>query len=520
VSFESSTYETLDKSALISRIVDVESLLAAREAELEKLQLHIINSNKKLYGSKTEKLSSSAQALLNFELPPVVEKTEEEVIEVPSHKRVIARGRKPLPENLAREQIIYEPEQTHCQCCSAELVTIGQEVTEELEKIPAQLKVIEHIRVKKACSKCKGAKVLIPQLPATLFPLEKARPGPGLLADIIVSKYVDHLPLHRQEGIFARHGIVLRRQRLSDWEVGVVELIDPLYAALKTELLKQLYIHADETTLKVQDNVEEGKCHTGYLWGLHAPPIFGPPDSAGEPSLLRGALVWFHYNKSRSGDIPNQILKDYQGAVHTDAYAGYNQIYLPDRCLRVACLAHIRRKFLESQKIASKEVTKILTMIAQLYKLEGNLKTPEQRLAIRQVKSIQIVAELFEFLKATKVRTLPKSDFMKALNYALNQEAEVLRIFENGNFDLDNNAIERQMRPVAIGRKNYMFAGSHEGAHRAAVLYSLLNTCKLNKVNPWEWLRDVLIRIASDKSVKPIDLLPHNWKIKNSEIKN
>ena len=506
MSFESSTYETLDKPALIGRITDLEQ-------EVEKLQLHIVNTNKKLYGSKTEKLSSSTQALLDFEVPlSVVDNSEKEVIEVPSHKRVITRGRKPLPDNLPREQIIYEPEQTHCQCCSAELVAIGQEVTEELEKIPAQLKVIEHIRIKKACNKCKGAKVLIPQLPATLFPLEKARPGPGLLADIIISKYVDHLPLHRQEGIFARHGIQIRRQRMCDWVAGVVQLINPLYVALLEEIFKQSYLHADETTLKVQDNMKEGQCHTGYLWGLHAPPIFGPPDSTADPSLLRGALVWFHYDKSRSGDVPNQILKDYQGAVHTDAYAGYNQIYLPDRCERVACLAHIRRKFLESQKIAGKEVTKILTMIAQLYKLESNLKSPEQRLAIRQAKSVQIVAELFEFLKTTKVRTLPKSDFMKALNYALNQEAEVLRIFENGNFDLDNNAIERQMRPVAIGRKNYMFAGSHEGAHSAAVLYSLLNTCKLNKVNPWAWLKDVIIRIGSDKSVKPADLLPHNWK--------
>lgn len=497
MSLESSNYETLDKSALISRIVDVEQLLAEREAEIEKLQLHIVNSNKKLYGSKTEKLSSSTQALLDFEVPlSIVGNSEEEVIEVPSHKRVITRGRKPLPDNLPREQIIYEPEQTHCQCCSAELVTIGQELTEELEKIPAQLKVIEHIRIKKACNKCKGAKVLIAQLPATLFPLEKARPGPGLLADIIVSKYVDHLPLHRQEAIFARHGIQIRRQRMCDWIAGVVELVEPLYVALNTEILKQPYIHADETTLKVQDNMKEGQCHTGYLWGLHGPPN----------------LVWFHYDESRSGDVPNEILKNYQGAVHTDAYAGYNQIYLPDRCVRVACLAHIRRKFLESQKIAGKEVTKILTLISQLYRLESNMKTPEQRLVIRQTKSVQIVAELFEFLKATKVRTLPKSDFMKALNYALNQEAEVLRIFESGDFDLDNNAIERQMRPVAIGRKNYMFAGSHQGARNAAVLYSLLNTCKLNKVNPWQWLRDVLIRIGSDNSVKPVDLLPQNWK--------
>lgn len=497
-------YETLEKPALISRIVDLEH-------EVEKLQLHISNANKKLYGKKTEKLSSE-QLHLSFEVPVVaVEPLPEKEVVVEAYKRTIKRGRKPLPGDLPREQIIYEPEQTHCACCNQELVAIGEIKTEELEKIPAQLKVIEHIRIKKACVCCKEARVLVASLPATVFPLEKARPGPGLLADIVVSKYVDHLPLHRQEEMFARLGIELRRQRMCDWVAGITELLTPLYRALKIEITKLPYIHADETTLKVQDGKVPGKCHTGYLWGLHAPPQWSEePDKP--PALLQGALVWFHYDQSRAGSVPKDILQEFSGAVHTDAYAGYNQIYLPDRCVRVACLAHIRRAFLEVKDIAGKETTKALTLISQLYKFENDCKTSRARFQVRQSKSIKIVDEIFEFLKATAQRTLPKSPLMKALNYALNQEAEVRRILESGIYDLDNNAIERQMRPVAIGRKNYMFAGSHDGAHRAAVLYSLLNTCKLNKVNPWEWLKDVLVRVSSDKSVKPVDLLPHRWR--------
>ena len=482
-------YEDLNKPELISLLLD-------SEREIEKLRNHINNANKKLYGAKSEKLSTE-QIKFSFNLPelPKQESLEEEVI-VERHTRTVRRGRKPLPSDLPREEIVYEPEATHCPCCNKELVKIGEERSEELEKIPAQLKVIVHIRVKKACPGCKGAGVLVPPLPATVFPLERARPGPGLLADIVVSKYVDHLPLHRQEAMYARLGIELRRQRMCDWVAGIVNLLMPLYDALKAEILLLPYIHADETTLKVQDGAKPGKCHTGYLWGLHGPPN----------------LVWFHYDESRAGSVPREILNGYTGAVHTDAYAGYNQIYLPDRCVRVACLAHIRRAFIEVQKTAGKEVARILTLIAQIYKLESHIKSPDQRLAVRQERSKKIADQLFEFISATATRTLPKSDLMKALNYALNQKDAVLRIFERGEFDLDNNAIERQMRPVAIGRKNYMFAGSHDGAHRAAVLYSLLNTCKLNKVNPWEWMRDVLVRVSSDSSVSAADLLPQHWR--------
>lgn len=488
----------LPAEKIIAENESIRTLLSTKDREIEKLQNAILNANKKTFGSKSEKLSTEQIKFSFNQLPePKQESLEKEII-VEKHTRVVKKGRNPLPDDLPREEIIYEPEDTHCSCCNHELVKIGEERSSELEKIPAQLKVIEHVRIKKACPACKGAGVLVPPLPPTAFPLERARPGAGLLADIIVSKYVDHLPLHRQEDIYRRLGIELPRQRMCDWVAGVTELLMPIYTALKKEILSLSYIQADETTLKVQDNKIEGKCHTGYLWGLHGPP----------------SLVWFHYAETRSGKVIEEILEGFKGSVQTDFYAGYNQVFVPETCNRVACLAHVRRKFIEVQKTAGKECARILKYIADLYRLEKSVRTDEERGILRHTKSAKIMNDLFDYLHELNQRTLPQSLLAKAIKYTLNQEKEIRYILESPVFELDNNGIERQIRPVAIGRKNYMFAGSHDGAKRAAVLYSLLNTCKLNKVNPWEWLRDVMLRVSSDKSVTAADLLPHHWKIR------
>lgn len=473
------------------------TFLLERDREIEKLHNHIRNTNKKIFGSKSEKLSSD-QIQFSFEaqpLPPEQQLLEQEIV-VEKHTRTVRRGRKALPADLPREEVIYEPEARLCPCCNSELVTIGEERSEELEKVPAELKVIVHVRVKKACPSCKSAGVLTPPLPPAVFPLERARPGAGLLADIIVSKYVDHLPLHRQEEMYRRIGIELPRQRMCDWIGGVVDLVAPLYLALRNEILGFPYIQADETTIKIQDREKKETCHTGYFWGL-----LGPPN-----------LVWFHYAPSRAGEVPKEILKDFKGTVQTDAYAGYNPVFIPDSCQRIACLAHVRRKFIEVQETAQRECARILKFIADLYRIENSIRDPVKRLEVREARGKKPLAELFIYLHALHARTLPKSELAKALRYTLDQEIEIRRIFENGSFELDNNQIERQMRPVAIGRKNYLFAGSHDGARRAAALYSLLNTCKLNKVNPWQWLSDVLRRISSDRTVTAAQLLPHRWR--------
>jgi transposase len=498
VTHESYSQLRTEPDKLIQLVVERDHALAERDREIVKLQNIIRLANQRTYGPKTEKLSA-AQLALSFELPPVQPELplKAEVV-VEKHTRTIRRGRKALPDNLPREEVVYLPEETHCSCCNAELVQIGEHRTQELEKVPAQLKVIEHVRPKMACSKCKGAKVLVAPLPAGVFPIEGARPGPGLLADIAVSKYVDAIPLHRQEQMFARIGIELSRKRMCDWIEGIVELLMPLYLALKREILEHPYIQADETTLKVQDGAKPNVCHTGYLWGIH-----GPPRS-----------ILYHYAEGRAGDVPKELLDGYQGVVQTDAYAGYNKVFVPEGCQRLACLAHIRREFIECQSSAGQECGRILKLFADVYRGEVNARTPEERLAVRQARTRRLLEELFVFLKVCMLKTLPKSPLAKALSYAIKQEVEVMRIMDSGAYELDNNSIERQMKYIAIGRKNYYFAGSHEGARRAAVLYSLLGTCRLNKVNPWEWLSDVLVRVNVRSDDTAISLLPMNWKKK------
>lgn len=522
-----SAEDIISKNESIRAIIsEKDKKLSKYEREIEKLQSIIVNANRRQYGSKSEKLKlekedskfEQGKFVFSKEEPKkeVQEPKEQEEIVVESYTRKVTKGRKPLSPNLPREEIVYEPEATHCLCCKHELVKIGEERSEELEKIPAQLKVIEHVRIKKACPKCKGNKVLVPPLPASVFVFEKARPGAGLVADILVSKYLDALPLYRQEQMYLRLGIELPRQRMCDWvQMSAERLLTPIYKALKEEILTKSYIQADETTIKVQDNVIPGKCHQGYMWGLHAPPLRIEPDIPQEKPKFTPALVWFCYDESRSSDVPKRLLEGYTGSIHTDAYAGYSEIFIPDTCSRVACLAHVRRKFIEIQKTANTECTKVLKQIAELYRLENSFKTTEERFTLRQTKSKQKLDDLFSYLKELQTKTLPEALLMKAINYTLRQEKEIYRILNNADFHLDNNSIERQMKPIAIGRKNYLFAGSHKAAQNSAIIYSLLLTCKLNNINPWEWLKDILIRVSSDNTVKARDLLPHRWNKKS-----
>lgn len=252
------------------------------------------------------------------------------------------------------------------------------------------------------------------------------------------------------------------------WMEGIASLLVPLHMALKRELLTAPYIQADETMLKVQDGVKLNACHTGYLCGLHGPP----------------KIIWYHYAEGRSGDVPKELLDGHRGVVQTDAYAGYNEVFVPAGCERLACLAHIRRKFIEAQSSASSECARILKVISEVYRGETGARTADARCAVRQARTRPLLEELFVFLKACMLKSLPKSPFAQALSYAIKQEAEVMRLMGSGEYELDNNAIERQMKYIAIGRKNYYFAGSYDGARRAAVLYSLLGTCRFNKVNP------------------------------------
>jgi hypothetical protein len=285
---------------------------------------------------------------------------------------------------------------------------------------------------------------------------------------------------------------------MCEWLGTLAEIMHPLYKTIKRELLIQRYLQADETTVKIQDGKEPGKCHTGYFWGLHGPPPLN--------------LVYFHYADSRAGQVPKAILSDYKGVLQTDLYAGYNQVYVPEHTIRAGCWAHVRRKFLSIQKLAEKDVQGALRLIAELYHAESTKREPQAILAARKKYSARALERLHLHLSNWSARTLPNSDVQKVLQYALGQWEALSLFLTNPAIALDNNLIENQMRPIALGRKNWLFAGSHQGAMRAAIFFSLINSCRLNKLNTWNYFNDVLPKIAANSSGDVSHLLPNRWR--------
>ncbi|MBX7143435.1 MAG: IS66 family transposase [Oligoflexia bacterium] len=477
----------------------VSRLLVEKDREILKLQQHLLNANKVRFGTKSEKLSTEEQQKL-FPVTELEEPAQEVLptIVVPEHTRK-KRTRRQLPADTLVTRIVHPPAATQCSCCGGELTQIREETTKILEYVPARFELQEHVRPVMACNHCKESAPVTTKLPAGVQLIDRCPAGVGLLSYILLSKYQDHLPLHRLEGIFARLGFELPRSRMCDWLAKLAEVLQPLHLAAKLELLKQHYLQADETTVKIQDGETEGKCHTGYFWGVLGPPPLN--------------LVYFHYADSRAGEVPKALLSDFRGTLQTDLYAGYNQVYVPEQSVRAGCWAHVRRKFLEIQKLAPKaDVNKTLELIARLYRAEPEGKPPDAAAAARKRHAAPILEKLQEHLLAWSARTLPSSEVQKAIHYALSQW-DALSLFVNDSaIRLDNNLIENQMRPIALGRKNWLFAGSHEGAMRAAIFFSIINSCRLNKVNTWHYFNDVLPRIQSTPRDQMAQLLPHRWK--------
>lgn len=493
------TVSILEYQALKSDYCSLQTKYESAQRELEKLANQIRLANRKQFGSKADQISPHQLELGGVAAGAIaLERKEEAPVSVKSHTRVISRGRKPLPEDLPRKYIEHQPAEQECSCCGSALVEIGREETEVIEYIPASVEIHVHQRVKKACAKCAKHGVAQGEIPEYAQPLPKCRPGAGLLSHIIVSKFRDALPYHRQSEMFARLGIEIARQRMSDWTIEVAILVTPVYEELLRVILESDYVQADETTLKVQDRNVINNIITGYLWGVLQP---------------RQLLVWYKYAPTRAGHVPEEIFAGYEGAVQTDLYAGYNKIYLPEQVNRLACFAHIRRKFIESVSFAPYECNQIVQIIKEIYKQERKLPgdSAKEILAHRQAHSLPLLSKLHGKLIATQASLLPKNGAQDAITYALKQWREVERIFESGYYELDNNAIERQMKPIAIGRKNYLFAGSDDGAKAAAILYSLLNSCALHKVNPYQYLKDIITQCAvGSESLR--NLLPDRWK--------
>jgi transposase len=482
-----------DPDALLS-IIDNQS------REIERLQVFVANINRKMFVKKSERQipASEQEELFTFEQVPPKSEPSDEKVTVPEHTRKKPSGRKPLSAELPRRRIEYLPENMTCAQCGGQLEPFGDEITEELEYIPAHFEVIEHAKIKCACPRCKQG-VSIGKLPRSVQPLPGARPGAGLLTAITINKYIDHQPLARQEQMFARQGIIIARQRMCDWLAGEYEYLVVLWRLLKKETLSFSYVQADETYIKVHEVETPGQFVQGYFWAVHAPP---------------GKLAFFEYHDTRASEAAALVLKDYKGRVQTDAYAGYNPVLLPEKVERIACMAHIRRRFKENEALAPPECNLVVKQIAKLYAFETEWKelTPERRVEARTKYARPELEKLFRIIGEIQARLLPRHALHEAaLNYAVNQREAMFRYLENGLYQIDNNAIERQIRPIALGRKNYLFAGSHDGARRAAVFYSLFATCKLNKINPQTWLTHVLKTMPGLPVARYGELLPHRW---------
>lgn len=406
-------------------------------------------------------------------------------------KPLVHPGRMKLPEHLRREEIIIEPAGD-----MAGLRKMGEEITEVLEWEPGELFVKKYVRNKYSRPGNEG--VLIGKLPSR--PLEKAMAGAGLLAQIVIDKYVDHLPLYRQMQRFERSSVKLPYSTLTDWVSSTCKLIEPLYEALKKEVLKSAYLHADETPIKVLDKDKKGQTHRGYYWVY-------------QNSIHK--LVLFDYQQGRGREGPVNVLEQFRGYLQTDGYNAYEIFDKKQGITLLHCMAHARRLFNEALDNDQARASYALEQIGHLYIIERICR--EQKLndaevkEVRRQKSVPLLESLGKWMKEQYIVVTPKSPIGKALAYSIERWSRLSLYTTNGMLNIDNNPVENSIRPVAVGRKNYLFAGSHQAAQRSAMLYSLLGTCKMHGIEPYGWLHDVLQTIADHPINRIEELLPHKF---------
>lgn len=502
--------ETLNAEALKDLLRATHQQLLARQSEIEHLRLLITQLKRMQFGRKSEKLQHQIEQLElrleGLQSQPKCEagdqgsRTAEEESSGtarPAHKP----SRRPLPEHLPRETQTLPPEPQQCPECQGKLRPLGEDVSEILEYVPARFKVIRYVRPKLSCSSC----AYIVQAPAPTRPVERGLAGPGLLAHVLVSKYADHQPLYRQSEMYRREGVDLERSTLADWVGAVSRLLDPLVEALRRYVMGAGKLHADETPVPVLAP-GQGKTKTGRLW------TYVRDD---RPSADQAApAVWFSYSPDRRGEHPQKHLRDFHGILQADAYAGFQQLYDNGQIQEAACWAHVRRKFYDIHLThASPWAAEVLERIAALYGIEKEIRgrPPEERREVRQTRARPLLESLRQWFEENLTQLSRKSDTAIAIRYALSRWPALVRYCENGRIEMDNNAAERALRAVALGRKNYLFAGSDAGGERAAAIYSLLGSARLCGLDPEAYLRLVLTRIADSPITQIEELLP--WKI-------
>ena len=461
------------------------------------------------FGQSSEKIALEIEQL-EQELDALHEEEAVQAIARPQAVQALIEKpyRKALPEHLPREVTVHEPACT-CPNCGGQLRKLGEDVTEVLDYVPASFKVVRHVRPKLSCRTCET----IVQLPMPSLPIERGKPGPGLLAHVLVAKYADHLPLYRQSGIYAREGVELERSTLADWVGRSTALLDPLTQALRKDVLASDILHGDDTPVPVLAP-GLGKTKMGRLWTYVRD---GRPYGSDQPP----ASVFF-YSPDRKGEHPQTHLKNFKGILHADGYAGFNAIFETGAVTEAACWAHVRRKFFDVHAATGSPLAKeALDRIAAIYVIEAQIKgkPPDERLGYRTTHAVPLIAQLKAWLEGTLSKLSGKSELAKAMRYAQSRWPALCCYLQDGRIEIDNNAAERSIRGIALGRKNYLFAGSDTGGNRAAAIYSLTLTCKLNAIDPEAYLRDIIARIADHKINRITELLPWNWKKQQSSAK-
>jgi len=506
--------------------------------EIQSLKEEIARLRQQIFGKKSEKQKNVVNQEQPKEEEPIgdlqvfdealiadaisEEKDEEWAVNnqagITPNKEKKSRGRKPLPDHLPRTQVIHDLSETEKICpCGGTLNKIGEETSERLEVIPAQLRVIQHVRYKYGCKTCSDC-VKIAAMPPQ--PIPKGIPTPGLLSHVCLSKFDDHLPLYRQSEIWERIGVSLSRSTLSSWIIQVGDLVDPLIQLLRQHICKSSYVHADETTAQVLQEKGRHATSTSYMW-LYMTGSMPTPDAS---EVQKGVSIVYDYQPTRKGLCAKEFLTGFQGYVQTDAFNGYLELTSQNGVIGLGCWAHARRKYVDVYTMAKQPgyASDAIKIIAKLYEYESKATehgyTIAQRLEMRQKRAVPLLQRFKKWLLEVQPKIPPKSPLSKAVNYTLNQWETLTVYTSDGRLNIDNNAAERMIRPFAVGRKNWLFMGSPEGAKAAASIYSLIETAKANGLNPGSYLTHIFSQIPITTVEDLQNLLPWNVELPKEKL--
>lgn len=487
--------------ALKQRIAELEKLLAQKDAQIAALEERWSLAQQKQFGKSAE--GFAGQGELFNEVEEIVEEVEAEQQSISYTRKKPVR--KPLPKDLPREQVIHDIIEKTCDCCGGELHRMGEDKSEKLEFIPAKIKVIEHIRPKYACRHCdkSSTQTQIKQASMPAMPINKGIASSSLLSQLITSKYQYGLPLYRQEAMFKQYGIELSRQTMSSWIDKSATLFAPLVERLKAELLRQPTLFADETPLKV---VKSDKVNS-YMW------VYCSGRDSPDPNNPIPNIVLYDFHNSRAAACVVNYLDGYQGYLHVDGY----QAYARTEATLIGCWAHARRKFIDAKKRQGKNKTGkadvVLSLIQKLYGVESRIKdkSVDDKYTARQEVSLPILSKLKIWLEQDQPNLVGNSKLIEAANYLANQWYKLIRYVDDGRLSIDNNRAERAVKPFVIGRKNWLFSQTANGAHASATLYSIVETAKINGLIPFNYICACLDELCQPEP--DIDsLLPWNFK--------